>query len=1046
MDRFNLSAIALRRGAVTLFAMLAIAGAGVWSYLSLGRAEDPPFTIKQMVIVTAWPGASADEVTRQVTDRIERKLEELPDLDFSTSYSVPGRSVVTVSLLDSTPPAGVPELWYQVRKKIGDIASTFPAGVQGPAFNDEFGDVYGNVYAITGEGFSLPQLRHVAEDVREAMLSVPDVGKVDLLGLQDERIYVDISHRKLAQLGLTLNDVIATVQRENAVVASGFVDTPQDRIQLHATSSMADPRDLLRLPVKAGDKLLQLGDFATVTRGTQDPPESLMRVDGKPALGIAVSMRDGGNILTLGRALDAKLAAIAPTLPLGVRIARVDDQPQVVARDVGDFQDSFLEALGIVLLVSFVTLGWRTGIVVAISVPLVLAGVLVGMRILGIDLQRISLGAMIIALGLLVDDAIIAVEMMVVKMEQGWDRMRAGAFAWTSTAFPMLTGTLVTAAGYLPIGIAQSSTGEYTRDIFRVVGLALMLSWFVAVLFVPYLGAKLLPEPKHRMADPGEVYDTALYRRFRRVIAWCIRRRWIVIGVTVLAFFASLGGFALIPQQFFPSSDRMEVVVDVRGPEGASFQSTDAAVRGVEAVLREQKGVVNYAAYIGTGAPRFFLASSPELDQANYAQIVVNTADVASREALLRRLQVLADDAAKSGTADLRLRPSRLELGPPVGYPVQFRVQGPDPSELRHIAGDLQDLLRGDARLRNISNSWGNPGLDVQLVVDQDKARYLGVSSSDVANLLQTLLQGTMVTNYRENTDLIPVLVRATAAERQDLQSLADVALPSANGHAVPLGQIARIGPGLEEPIIYRRNRLPVLTVRADIADATQPAVITAAVMPKIDALRARLPAGYRIDTGGAVEESAKGQASVNAGLPVMVIAMLGLLMLQLQSFRLVALVVATAPLGLIGVAAALLATGQPFGFVAMLGCIALAGIIMRNAVILVDQIRQDLEAGASAEAAIIEATVRRARPILLTAAAAILALVPLALSAFWGPMAVAIMGGLLGATVLTLFFLPALYAATMRGGVVARVKEGQGGVAPLDPPPRAAALGTRSF
>ncbi|HTR17013.1 MAG TPA: efflux RND transporter permease subunit [Acetobacteraceae bacterium] len=1010
---FNLSALALRHRAVTLFAILVIAAAGIHAYFGLGRAEDPPFTIKQMLVQAQWPGASAEETMRELTDRLERKLEEIPSLDYVQSYTQPGRVTLTLSLRDNTPPARVPDLWYQVRKKIGDIRQTLPEGTLGPFFNDEFGDVFGIVYAMTGDGFTLPELKHVAEDVREHLLSVPGVAKVQIVGTQEERVYVDLSYRKLARLGLTAQDIIAAIRRENSVVAGGFVDTPRDRIYVRTENPLTAPERLRALPVQAGGHLIPLGDLATITRGTEDPPTATMRFNGKPALGLAISMAGRGNILDLGQRLAARLAEIAPTLPLGVHIAPLNDQSRVVAADVADFQEAFLEALAIVLAVSFISLGWRTGIVVAISVPLVLAGVLVGMKLMGIDLQRISLGAMIIALGLLVDDAIIAVETMVVKLEQGWDRFRAGSFAYTSTAFPMLTGTLVTAAGYLPIGLAQSGTGEYTGDIFRVVGLALVLSWLVAVLFVPYLGASLLPAPKQAGAHAGHaVYDTPLYNRFRRLVAWCIRRRFVVIGVTLLAFLVSLAGFTRVPQQFFPNSDRLEVLIDMRLPEGSSFAATAAEVARLEAVLNGEKGIRSYAVYTGQGTPRFFLAFTPVLINANFAQIVINTASFPAREALLAKLTTLVDDGA---FPDLRVRAARLELGPPVGYPVQFRVIGPDPQTLRRIALAVRQAMRANPHIRNVSDDWGNPAKIVTVRLDQDKARLLGLSSEDIANALQTLQQGTTVTQFREGTDLIPVVLRAEASERRDLAGLGDIEIAAANGHAVPLSQVAEVGVGLEQPTLWRRNRTPTLTVRGDIADGTQAPVVTAEILPALDAVKAALPPGYRIETGGAMEESAKGQASVNAGMPLMVVAMLSLLMLQLQGFGRVAMVILTAPLGLIGVAAALLATGAPFGFVAMLGFIALAGIIMRNSVILVDQIEQDILAGLAPAEAIVEATIRRSRPILLTAAAAILALVPLAFSVFWGPMAIAIMGGLMSATLLTLFFVPALYAAWSR-------------------------------
>ncbi len=1016
MKSLNLSAWALQHRALTLFAMLALAAAGAWAYLSLGRAEDPAFTIKQMVIIVDWPGAAPDEMAREVTDRIERKLEDLPHLDYTQSQTQPGHSVVTVSLRDDTPPRQVPDLFYQVRKKIGDIANTLPQGVQGPYFNDEFGDTYSIVYALTADGFSLPELKHVAEDVREQLIGVAGVGKVILLGQQDERIIIEASFRKLAELGLTLEDVFTAVRQENSVVASGFVDTAHDRIRVRTRPMLDGPATLAALPIQAHGRLLRLGDFAAISRTTVDPPTSTMRVGGHPALGLGISMATGGNILDLGKQVAARLADIEPTLPLGVHMTRLNDQSEVVAADIGDFQESFLEALAIVLLVSFISLGWRTGIVVAISVPLVLAGVFVGMKLLGIDLQRISLGAMVIALGLLVDDAIIAVETMTVKLEQGWDRFRAGSFAYTSTAFPMLTGTLVTAAGYLPVGLASSSTGEYTQDIFRVVGMALMLSWLVAVLFVPLLGAVLLPKAKPG-AEHHQPYDSPLYRRFRRVVGWCVRRRWTVIGLTVLAFVASIAGFARVPNQFFPASDRLEILIDVRLPEGASFANTAATVARLEALLDQQPGIASYVAYTGTGTPRFFLAFSPELDQPNYAQFVINTKSIADRERLLQTLTAVVDEGAAGAFPDVRLRPSRLELGPPVGYPVQFRVIGPDPLELRRIAVQVRAAMAGSPHLRNISDNWGAMGKQVTVSVDQDKARLLGITSADIASTLQTLQQGAPITDYREGTDLIPVIARAIASERQDIGALGDVTIPVPGGHTVPLAQIAHIGWDLEQPVAWRRNRTPMLLVRGDTTPGIQAPVATAEVLPALEGVKASLPPGYRIETAGAVEESAKGAASINKVMPLMLAVMLTLLMVQMQSFSRMAMVVLTAPLGLIGVTAALLVTGAPFGFVATLGFIALAGIIMRNSVILVDQIEQDIRAGSTPAEAIVEATVRRSRPIVLTAAAAIFALVPLAFSVFWGPMAIAIMGGLISATVLTLCFVPALYAAWSRVG-----------------------------
>jgi multidrug efflux pump len=1052
----NLSAWALRHRSLTLYLMFAVAASGVWAYLSLGRAEDPPFTIKQMVVQLDWPGASADQMARSVVDRVERKLEELPSLDYVQSDVQPGQAVLTVSLRDNTPPSEVPGLWYQVRKKVGDITATLPQGVQGPYFNDEFGDVFAIVYAFTGEGFSLPELRHVVEDVREGLLPVPGVGKIELVGDQEERLYIDFSYRKLAELGLSVPDIMAVVAQENATQASGFVDTPQDRVYVRTGNGLDGVAALRAIPISAGGRRIKLGDIATVSRGTVDPPAATMRVNGKPALALTISMAQGGNILELGRQIAARMQAITPTLPLGVTSIRLNDQSQVVAKDVAEFQDSFLEALAIVLLVSFLSLGWRTGLVVAISVPLVLAGTLVGMKLMGIDLQRISLGAMIIALGLLVDDAIIAVETMVVKLDQGWDKLRAGSFAYTSTAFPMLTGTLVTAAGYLPVGLAQSSTGEYTRDIFRVVGLALVLSWFVAVLFVPYLGALLLPDgrrsatlallaSRHRTLgahghpeaadrlpeglpeaadrlpdgpnapglDPEHAhYDTRFYRTMRRAVGWCIAARWWVIGMTVAAFALSVVGFTAVPRQFFPSSDRLEVLVDMRLPEGGSFASTAASVAQLEAMLRDQPGIRSWAAYTGTGTPRFFLAFAPVLQTPNFAQFVINTASVPAREALLGKLSRAID---AGDFADVRMRAGRLEVGPPVGYPVQFRIIGPDPAELRRIAASVAGVMRDNPHIRNVSDSWGNLAKSVRIDIDQDKARLLGLSSQDVSQTLQTVLQGVTVSQYRENLDLIPIVLRAVDTERHDLADLGNVTIHSGNGRVVPLSQVATVRPVMEEAFFERRGRLPSLTVRGDIADNSQAPDVTAAIVPLLAPIKATLPSGYTIETAGAAEESAKGQASVSAVMPLMLLAMLSLLMLQMQSFGRMAMVILTAPLGLIGVTAALLITGAPFGFVATLGFIALAGIIMRNSIILVDQIERDQAQGSHPAVAIADAVVRRTRPILLTAAAAILALVPLAFSVFWGPMAITIMGGLVSATVLTLFFVPALYAAWTR-------------------------------
>lgn len=1019
MKRFNLSEWAITHRTLVLFMILLIGAAGLFSYTKLGRAEDPSFTIKVMNIHVGWPGSTAAELQAQVVDKIEKKLQELPHLDRVTSYSQPGTAFIQVTLSDTTPPRKVKELFYQARKKVGDIRGELPANVIGPNFNDEFGDVYSALYMLTADGMGLAELKKVAEDIRQRLLRVPAVNKVDLIGAQPERIFIEFSHAKLATLGIAPQQIFDSVARQNAVIAGGSVDTSADRIHLRVTGAFSGADAIAAVPVQADGRVFRLGDIATVKRGYEDPPSFLVREGGKPALGLGVSMQDGGNILTLGEDLKQAMKAITAELPVGIETAQVADQPHIVDESVSEFLRTFVEALGIVLLVSFLTLGLRTGIVVALSVPLVLAIVFVVMYAAGLDLHRITLGALIIALGLLVDDAIIAIEMMVVKMEQGFSRAQAATFAWSSTAFPMLTGTLVTAAGFLPVGFANSSTGEYAGGIFWVVGLALIASWFVAVLFTPYLGLNLLPDFAKRAKergvrhhDPEAVYDTRIYRALRQLIELTLRRRKTVVAATIGLFVTAIAAFGLVQQQFFPTSTRTELFFEMRLPEGSSIGVTNAAAKKAESLLTGDPDIVTYTTYVGQGAPRFWLGLNPVLPNSNFAQIVIVTKDLKARERVKARLDTALADGALPAA---RTRVDRFVFGPPIGFPVQFRVTGPDPLKVRDIADQVRKVMKENRNLIDPHLDWAEQAKSIRLEVDQDRARALGLTPQDVAQTLQTLLSGFTVTQYREGIESIDVVARAVSAERLDLARLPSLTIATRNGVAVPLSQIARIKYQYEEPILWRRNRDLVLTVVADIVDGVQAPDVSNAVTPKLKPIQDALPYRYRIETGGAIEESAKANASLAAVFPAMVVAMLAILMIQLQSFSRLALVLATAPLGVIGATGALLISGRPFGFVALLGLIALAGMIMRNTVILVDQIDHDIAEGHGRHRAIIDATVRRARPVVLTALAAILGMIPLARSTFWGPMAITIMGGLLVATVLTLVVVPALYALWFR-------------------------------
>lgn len=1013
----NLSAWSLRHPSMVIYLMAVLLVGGVLSYFKLGRAEDPDFTFKVMFVRTFWPGATTREVEQQVTERLEKKLQETPWVDVLKSYSKPGESMIFVTLKDYTPPKEVPDAWYQVRKKIGDIRHTLPAGVQGPFFNDEFGDTFGIIYALTGDGFSLADLRTRADRISQDLLRQPDVKKIELLGVQDEKIYVEISHAKLATFGLDPMLVVQTLQAQNAMTPAGHFDTGDDRIYLRVSGDFASVEHIREIGIRADGRLFRLGDIARVRRGYADPPAPRFRWRGEDAIGIALAMNKGGNVLALGERLDAEIARIRAELPAGVELHQVSNQPAVVERAVSEFMRTLAEAVLIVLAVSFLSLGFRTGMVVALSIPLVLAATFFAMKGFGIDLQRISLGALIIALGLLVDDAIIAVEMMVVKMEQGWDRFKAATFAYTSTAFPMLTGTLVTAAGFMPVGFAKSAAGEYTFSIFAVVTIALLVSWVVAVVFTPYLGYRLLDPAKlreklaHHAAE--DVYATPFYRRFRALVHACVAHRWRVIGITAAAFALSIAAFNLgVEKQFFPSSNRPELLIDLWLPQGASLKATEREARRVEAILNQDEAVLHYVDYVGGGSPRFYLPLDQQMQNDNFAQFVILTAGSEAREALLARLNARFENEFPL----LRARVLRLENGPPVGFPVQFRVLGPEPARLREIAARVAEVMRANPHTANVHLDWNEMTKQLRLEVDQDKARALGLSSQELSGYLQTVLAGFAITQFRENDRLIDVVGRAEAVERLRLSGLQDLNIHTRDGRYVPLAQVAKIESRLEEGIVWRRNRQPTITVRADLRDKTQAPVVSRQIEPQLQSLRAEVRAkhgdAYRIEMGGAIEESGKAEASIQAVMPAMVAVVFTLLMIQLQSFQRTLMVVLTAPLGLVGVTLALLVFRTPFGFVAQLGVIALAGMIMRNSVILVDQIEQDIAEGKAPWEAVVDSTVRRFRPIMLTAAAAILAMIPLSRSVFWGPMAIAIMGGLLVATVLTLLFLPALYAA----------------------------------
>ncbi|WP_312050251.1 efflux RND transporter permease subunit [Acinetobacter courvalinii] len=1030
--KFNLSEWALKNKGIILYFMLLLGIVGIMSYSKLSQSEDPPFTFKVMVVQTYWPGATAKEVSTLVTDRIEKELMTTGQYDRIMAYSRPGESLVTFVAKDSLPSSAIPDVWYNVRKKVNDIRTQLPSGVQGPFFNDEFGDTFGNIYVLTGKDFDYAVMKEYADRLQLQLQRVKDVSKVNLVGLQDQKIWIELSNTKAVQLGVPVTAIQEAIQKQNDMAGAGFFETGTDRIQIRVSGHLHSVDDLKKMPLLVGDRTIQLGDVAEVYRGFSEPAQPRMRFMGENGIGIAVSMRKGGDIIALGKNLETEFNRLQKSLPLGMKLQKVSDQPVAVQRSIQEFLKVLAEAVIIVLLVSFFSLGFRTGLVVALSIPLVLAMTFAGMNLFDVGLHKISLGALILALGLLVDDAIIAVEMMAIKMEQGYSRLKAAGFAWQTTAFPMLTGTLITAAGFLPIATAQSGTGEYTRSIFQVVTIALIVSWIAAVLFVPYLGEKLLPDftkqqqqaawyvrlwarlrkqPAPIVEAHGQQHDpyqSKFYQSFRRVVEICITYRKTVIAVTVGIFVLSVAMFKLVPQQFFPPSNRAEILVDLKLEEGASLTATEQAVHKVEQFLSKQKGIDNYVAYVGTGSPRFYLPLDQQLPQASFAQFVVLASSLDDRDEIRRSL----DTQIKQLLPQVRTRVSLLENGPPVGYPLQYRVSGEDLATVRAEAQKVAKVLSEDPNTTNVHLDWGEPSKIIAIDIDQDRARQMGVSSVDLANFLNASVTGSVMNQYREKRELIEIRLRGDQSERVEVASLASLAVPTSKGSTVPLAQIATIESRFEEGLIWHRNRLPTITVRADIRTHLQPATVVQQLADKMQNLRADLPSGYLLEVGGTVEESAKGQNSVNAGMPLFLAVVMTLLMIQLRSMSRATIVLLTAPLGLIGVVAFLLLFNKPFGFVAMLGTIALSGMIMRNSLILIDQIEQDIQAGHVPWDAVIDATMRRFRPIVLTALAAVLAMIPLSRSIFFGPMAVAIMGGLIVATLLTLFFLPALYAA----------------------------------
>lgn len=1007
MSGINLSEWALKHRSFTVFIMIAVSVAGLASYLGLGRAEDPPFTFRTMIVQASWPGATMDDTLQQVTERIERKLQETRGLDYLRSYTKPGSTTIFVTLRGSTKAAEVPDIWYQVRKNIGDIRRTLPAGVVGPGFNDDFGDTFGLIYGFTADGFTHRELRDYVEAVRSRLLQVPDVSKIEVLGAQDEQIYVEFSTEQLAGLGIDRAALIAALQAQNSVSPAGTLQTGDEKLVLRVSGSFRSEQDILDANFFSNGRLIRLRDIAEVRRAYSDPPQPMFRVNGKPAIGLAVAMRDGGDILALGKNVKEVIKESVADLPLGIDAILVSDQPAVVKTAINEFTESLWQAIAIIMAVSIISLGFRPGAVVALSIPLTMAIIFPIMEWLGIDLQRISLGALIIALGLLVDDAMTTVDVMTSRLAAGDSKEQSATFAYKTLAFPMLTGSFVTAAGFVPIGFAQSSAGEYTFSIFAVVSIALIVSWFVAVLFAPLLGVWLLKKPETGQPEKR----SSILNLFQTILLGAMRHRWATIGLTLGFFVLSLLALPLVPRQFFPASDRPELVVDLTLPQNASIFASDQATTKLDAILRDDPDVASWSLYVGRGAIRFYLPLNVQLANDFFSQAVVVAKDVAARERLHAKLEKTLAEQLPSAV----VRVSPLELGPPVGWPVQYRVSGPDIDKVRSIALQLGRIMGEDKNIRQVNFDWMEPARKVRIKIDQDQARILGLSSQTLAEVLNTVTTGTPITQVRDNIYLINVVTRATDEQRVSLSTLRALQLPLPKGRTVPLSQVATFDFEQEYPLVWRRQRVPTLTVQADVAPGSTPEATASAMAPAIAKLNDSLSRGYRVDVGGTVEESAQSQASVFAKVPLMLFLMLLFLMAQLHSFSRLALVLSIVPMGLIGIVAALLVAGRPLGFVAILGILALMGMIARNAVILIEQIESERAQGRETWDAVVQGTLSRFRPIMLTAISTVLGFIPIAPTVFWGPMAFAIMGGLFVATMLTLIVLPALYVAMFR-------------------------------